>query len=75
VAHELDIARADLDTAIELVNEDESFLDEADELSERVDELEEKLRACSPPGPETTARTSSSGEGRRGWRGVGPVRR
>jgi peptide chain release factor 1 len=49
VAHELDIARADLDTAIELVNEDESFLDEADELSERVDELEEKLRALLAP--------------------------
>jgi peptide chain release factor 1 len=49
VAHELDMARADLNTAIELVNEDESFLDEADELSERVDELEEKLRALLAP--------------------------
>jgi peptide chain release factor 1 len=49
VAHELDMARADLNTAIELVDEDESFLDEADELSERVDELEEKLRALLAP--------------------------
>ena len=49
VAHDLDVARADLNTAIELVNEDESFLDEADELSERVDELEEKLRALLVP--------------------------
>jgi peptide chain release factor 1 len=49
VAHELDMARADLNTAIELVNEDESFLDEADELSERVEELEEKLRALLTP--------------------------
>src|SRR4029453_5071580 len=49
VAHELDMARADLNTAIELVDEDESFLDEAGELSERVDELEEKLRALLAP--------------------------
>jgi peptide chain release factor 1 len=49
VAHELDMARADLNTAIELVNEDESFRDDVDELSERVDELEEKLRALLAP--------------------------
>jgi peptide chain release factor 1 len=48
-ARELDSARADLETARELAGEDASFAAEADALSARIDELEQRLRELLLP--------------------------
>jgi peptide chain release factor 1 len=48
-AHELESARADLATALDLAREDESFADEARGLTEHIDELEQRLRQLLLP--------------------------
>ena len=48
-ARALDVARDDLSTARELVNDDPSFADEAQELQARVTDLESKLAELLAP--------------------------